>query len=135
VPLAGFLLDHGSDPDHCLWAAVNRDDPDAIRLLVERGAPDPTDADSSPLLAAVQWNRYRAAAALLELGADPDHQDRRGRTALHWVLDRRRDARWVALLLEHGARTDLADGEERTSAAMMKRKRDPAIRRMALALK
>lgn len=134
VPLARFLLDHGSEPHHCLWAAVNRDNPAAIRLLFERGADDPTGEETSPLQAAVRWNKLRAAEELLKLGAEVDHQDLAGMTPLHHALEKGRDRRWIRLLLEHGARSDLRDQSGATAADLMMRKRDPEIREIGRGL-
>src|SRR5215203_5938336 len=32
LALSEYLLKHGSDPNHCLWAAVNRDNAASVRL-------------------------------------------------------------------------------------------------------
>ena len=42
LSLARHLLERGSDPHHCLWAAAYRDDVAAIKMLVAAGA----DVDS-----------------------------------------------------------------------------------------
>jgi len=39
LALSESLLKHGSDPNYCLWAAANRNDADAIRLLIHYGIP------------------------------------------------------------------------------------------------
>ena len=75
VALARFLLERGSAPNHCMWAAAYNDDAAAIRLLSQHGAAlDPAHEDATPLLFAVQWSRFAAAEELLKLGADVDFQ-------------------------------------------------------------
>lgn len=134
VALARHLLRRGSTPRHCLWAAVNRDNPSAIRLLLRSGADDPSNAEGSPLLAAVDWKKPAAAAELLRLGADVDHQDGAGRTPLHLALEKRRDNGFVRLLVDHGARGDIPDARGRTAVELMMRRRDPELREMARTL-
>ena len=132
--LAKFLLERGSDPNHCLWAAVNRDNAVAIRLLMEHGADDPTNDESSPLVAAIQWNKFAAAAALLELGADVNYQDEHGMTALHYLLKKRSDKKHIRLVLQYGARGDLENADGVTAVAMMRRRRDADLRELAAGL-
>lgn len=130
--LARYLLGHGSDPNHCLWAAAFGEDPAMIELLVKHGAElDPVHEDATPFLHAVQWSRFRGAVAMLEHGADPDFQDSHGMTALHYMLKKGSDARHFRMLVEHGARGDLPNEDGITAAEMMARKRSPAFRRMA----
>jgi len=131
VPLAAFLLKRGSDPDHCLWAAAYSDDAQMIRLLMKSGAPDRSDEDSSPFLAAVQWGKFAAAEAFLKLGADANFQSRKKVTALHDVLAKRRDIAHVRMLVRYGARADIKDGKGVTAAEIMRRKRDPAFHELA----
>src|SRR4029077_9801503 len=61
LALSEYLMKHDSDPNHCLWAAVNRDNAAAIRLLIQNAAANPTTEEASPLLAAIQWNKLAAA--------------------------------------------------------------------------
>lgn len=128
VPLARHLLRRGSEPDHCLWAAVNQNNPSAIRLLLDAGAVDPTNADASLLLAAVDWNKLEATKELLRSGADPNYVGPHGVTPLLLALKRRRDVSFASALVEHGASGDLADAEGRTALGLLRRKRDPAFR-------
>lgn len=89
-PLARFLLKRGVDPNPCLWAAAYRDDVSTIRSLLAAGAEvDPVAEDETPFLHAVKTSHFRAAEALLKLGADVDFQDPAGRTALHCMLKKR----------------------------------------------
>lgn len=128
VALARHLLERGSEPDHCLWAAVNQNNPEAIRLLVEAGADDPSNEEESPLLAAVEWNKPAAAEELLKLGADPNYMARGGVTPLLRALQKRRDVSFARMLVRHGARGDLPDETGVTAIDVLRRKRDPAFR-------
>jgi ankyrin repeat protein len=132
LTLARHLLRRGADPNHCLWAAAFRDDLPAIELLVAAGADvDPVTEDETPFLCAVKTSHFRAARLLLELGADVDFQDRHGMTALHYMLRKGSDKRHLKMVIAHGARLDLANHEGTTAAEIMRRKRDPALQRLA----
>jgi hypothetical protein len=132
LPLARFLLERGSKPNYCLWAASFNRDIEAIRLLVRHGADvnDPS-VDESPLLGAVKWSHFDAAKALLELGADPNSRDASGMTALHYMLKKSSDKQHFRMLIAHGARGDIPDAKGVTAAQILRKKRDPDFRRMA----
>ena len=134
LALSKYLLKRGSHPNHCLWAAANNNDADAIRLLIRYGAEDPSSEDASPLLAAIQWNRFAAAEELLKLGADVDFQDSKKMTALHYVLKKGSEKKYVRMLIKYGARGDLKNGSGVTATEIMMRKRDPEFREMAAQL-
>ena len=129
--LATYLLKHGSDPNHCLWAAAYNDDVDAISLLIRNGAEDPSTEESSPFLAAIQWGRFAAAEEFLKRGADVNFQDPKKMTALHYLLKKGSDKKHVRMLIKHRARGDLKNEGGVTAAAIMMRKRDPELRAMA----
>ena len=132
LKLARYLLERGSDPNHCLWAAAFKEDPAAIKLLVGSGADiDPVSEDATPFLSTVKWSHFRAAKALLELGADVDFQDRRGMTALHYMLKKGSDERHFRMILRFGARGDLKNRDGATAAEIMMRKRSASFRSMA----
>jgi ankyrin repeat protein len=134
LALSEYLLKRGSDPNHCWWAAANNDDADAIRLLSHYGAGDPSSEDISPFLAAIQWNRFAAAEEFLKLGADVDIQDSKKMTALHYLLKKESDKKYVRMLIKYGARGDLRNEDGVTAAEIMMRKRDPEFREMAAQL-
>jgi uncharacterized protein len=130
--LTKHLLQRGSDPNHCLWAAAHRDDIAVIKLLVEHGADiDPVTEDETPFLSAVKGSHFRAAQALLERAASVNFQDSHGMTALHYMLKRDSDKRHFRMLLRYGARGDLKNAECETAAEIMSRKRDPDLKDMA----
>ena len=134
LALAKYLLKRGADPNHCLWAAVNRNNAAAIRLLIQHGAKDPTTAEASPLLAAVRWNKFAAAEELLKLGADVNFQDSKKMTALHYLLKRKGDIKHVRMLIRYGARGDVKNAYGATAAEIMIRKRDSEFRNMGAQL-
>lgn len=134
--LAEYLLKHGSNPNYCLWAAAFNNDLEAIRLLVRHGASiNDVAEDETPFLAAVKWSRFRAAEELLKHGADANYRDPHGMTALHYMLKKGSDKRYVAMLIAHGARGDIPNKEGATAVEIMSRKKDPDSRKMARRLK
>jgi len=137
LPLAEYLLKRGANPNYCLWAAAfNRDVP-AIRLLVRHGADvndssgDDLAENESPFLGAIKWSHFEAAEVLLKLGADVNYQDRKGMTALHYMLKKGSDKRFFPMLIAHGARGDLRNGQGVCAAELMRKKRDGDFRKMA----
>jgi hypothetical protein len=134
LPLAHFLIHEGSSPDYCLWAAVNRDSPPSIRLLLDHGARIPSNPDASLLMAAILWNKFVAAKELLLLGLDPNFRDDKGMTALHYLLKKDADTKHIRMLINAGARGDIPNAKGDTAIAIMRRKRDPAHHRMAAQL-
>lgn len=132
LTLAKHLLKRGAYPDHCLWAAAFKDNVAAIRLLVQAGASvDALAHGETPFLFAVKWSRFKAAEALLEAGADVNFRDETGKAALHYMLKKRSDAKYVGLLLEHCARLDVADHEGVTAGSMLSRMRGQEYQRLA----
>ena len=132
IDLARYLLASGSTPEHCLWAAVYREDFDMIALLIDAGADlEAVAEEETPLLHAVKYSRFRGAQALLEAGADPDYQDVRGMTALHYMLKKNSDIRHFRTIAAYGPKGDIPDRDGRTAAEILSRKRDPAFHSVA----
>jgi hypothetical protein len=131
--LTKYLLARGADPEHCLWAAAWWEDLPVIELLLKHGAAlDPVQEVETPLLHALKNGRYKAARLLLDRGANVNHQDSRGMTALHHLLARQVDARHIALVMKYDPRGDLTDRQGRSVSAVMARKRDPAVKKLAV---
>ena len=131
IELVRCLLNRGSDPNYCMFAAAYNDDAAAIRLLAQNGADiDPEAEGATPLLFAVQWSRFKAAEELLKRGADPNYQDSKGMTALHSMLKKGVDKKYVSMILGYGAKTDIKNKAGASPAAIMMKKRDPDFRRM-----
>jgi len=118
-----------------LWAAAYNDDADAIRLLIQYSAEDPSSDEASVLLAAIRWNRFVAAEELLKLGANINFQDSKQMTALHYLLKKGSDKKHVRMLINYGARGNLVNGDGVTAAEIMMRKRDPDFRAMGAHLR
>jgi len=132
LALAEYLLKRGCTPNHCLFAAAFNNDIPAIRLLARYGADlDQSAEDETPLLGAIKTSHFGPAKVLLELGADPNYRDRRGMTALHYMLKKGSDKKHFAMLLAHGARGDIVNAEGITAIDLLSRKKDPAFRRMS----
>ena len=71
LPLARFLLDSGSTPEHCLWAACFHEDPKTIGLLVDAGAPlEAVAEEETAMLGAVKHSKFKAVELLLKAGAN-----------------------------------------------------------------
>ncbi len=125
LPLARFLLKHGSTPENSLWAAAFADNLEAIDLLVKSGASlDPVVEDETPFLGAIKWSRFSAAERLLRHGADVNFQNSKGVTALHMVLKKNSDRRHIEMLLRHGADPTLRSKDGKTPLDLVARRRD-----------
>lgn len=125
LTLAAYLIERGATPEHCMWAAAYNDDPAAVKLLSKAGAEiDPVQPDT-PLLFAVKWSRFAAAEALLECGANPNFQDASGKTALHYMVKKRSNPKYLRAFLKYGARLDIPDGDATTARDLLSHIHDP----------
>lgn len=135
-PLAEFLLQSGASPEHCLWAAAFNEDVEMLRLLIEYGAPlEAIAEDETALLHAVRWSKFTSAKTLLEAGCDPDFQDSKGMTALHYMLKKRSPKPHYALFIEHQARGSIANHDGMTAKQIMDNRRDPDYATLAAQLR
>jgi uncharacterized protein len=125
LPLARFLLKHGSTPENSLWAAAFAENLPAIDLLVKSGASlDPVTEDETPFLSAIKWSRFTAAERLLRHGASVNFQNSKGVTALHMVLKKNSDRKHVEMLLRLGADPTIRSKDGKTSLDLVARRRD-----------
>jgi len=130
--LAEYLLKRGADPNYSLFAAAFNEDLAAIRLLAKYGADLEQVAEgSSPFLDAVRWSKFGPAEELLKLGANPDWRDKDGMTALHYMLKKGSDAKHIAMVVRYGARGDIPDKKGVTVIDILRKKRDPVLRKLA----
>jgi ankyrin repeat protein len=100
-------------------------------MLVRAGAIVDARGSETPFLFAVKWSRFESAKALLDVGANVNFQDRRGKTALHYLLKKRSEPKHVRMLLEYGARLNLPDEDGITAGSMLSRMRAPEYRKLA----
>jgi ankyrin repeat protein len=127
LPMARFLLENGSTPEYCLWSAAFHDDVEAIDLLVRHGATvDPVTEDETPFLGAIKWSRFVGAERMLHHGANVNFQNSKGLTALHLLLKKNSDRRYIELLLRHGADPTIKSRAGQSPLDLVARRRDKA---------
>jgi ankyrin repeat protein len=125
LPLARFLLKHGSTPENSLWAAAFANNVEAIDLLVRSGASlDPVTEDETPFLGAIKWSRFTAAERLLRHGANVNFQNSKGVTALHMVLKKNSAPTHAEMLLRHGADPTIRSKDGKSPLDLVAKRRD-----------
>jgi len=126
--LVKFLLDRGakvaSAPGGGLFAAGWWDDTASLDLLIGAGARIDIVVGITPFLASWCWKRFEAAKFLALKGADVNYQDRKGRTALHYGVEKEFDPALLKWLVKHGASPDVEDREGVSARLRASRKRD-----------
>jgi ankyrin repeat protein len=139
VPLVTALLaahakvtDQDSQGRTPLYRAAAEGKEDAMRVLLDNKANVNAQAANgwTPLLAAVTYGKLGAATMLLDRGANPNLADANGTTPLMAVAQNnpyiKHPAPVIRLLLSHGAKSDLADNQNRTAMTMATRDRNTA---------
>jgi ankyrin repeat protein len=120
--LAQFLLDQGSDPNYCLWAASWAQDLELTRLLLEHGAEvDPVFHGDTPLLGILKVHRLAAAPLLIKYGADINYRDPQGFTALHHAVKKKFTLKQIRELLDIGADPTVRNAAGETPAEIARR--------------
>jgi ankyrin repeat protein len=126
------VLDKGADPnatndhgDTILAIAAFKDEPDAVKLLLEAGAK--VDAPSgkyqvTPLMLAMQENNPRVVPILLEAGADIEAKDVDGWTPTIWAAHRDSLNAFRALTEEKSPKLDVLDKEGWSALTMAVRR-------------
>jgi ankyrin repeat protein len=112
------LHDAGDTFEGALLAAVRNGKPDAVRALLELGAPvdKPDRADTTPLERAVLANELGIARMLIQHGADVNHVGPSGMTPLLYAASIDfGDSAMVKLLLQSGARRDAVNKDGLTA--------------------
>lgn len=111
-------------PGGCLFAAGWWEDIEILKLLIGAGARVDVVVGITPFLACWCWRRFEAAKFLAKSGADVDHSDSKGRTALHHGVEKGFDPSLLQWLVRHGASPDIADEHGVTARQRAARKRD-----------
>jgi ankyrin repeat protein len=125
IAMAKLLLKRGSSPEYSLWTAAFQNDVEAIDLLIKSGASvDPVTEDETPFLGAIKWSRFVGAERLLRHGANVNFQNSKGLTALHLLLKKNSDRKYIRMLLRHGADPTIRDREGRSPVDMVANRRD-----------
>ena len=99
---------HDPAADQVRQAIVYSAEDDAIDLIRESGVNIPDGEARTPLIHATREGKHGIIEWLLAHGADIDHQDRNGWSALH-VAVQTGNLDTVELLLRHGASVSLLD--------------------------
>jgi ankyrin repeat protein len=108
-----------------LYAAGWRDDVKMLDVLLRAGAPIDVVVGVTPFLACWYWKKFDAAKFLARKGADVNFQDpRKGKTALHYGIEREYDPALLKWLMAHGASTEIPDHTGVTARLRASRKRD-----------
>jgi len=99
LPVVIKLLEFGGDPAltetdlgyTALHLAAWNNRPNVVKHLVEEAGftVDPEGENSrTPLMLASNWGATAAIRVLVDLGANPNHTDTRGKTAIDWARDK-----------------------------------------------
>lgn len=122
-PVVELLIDRGAKPTG-LYAAGWWEDIDILNMLIDAGAEVDVGSGETPFLACWMWRKFKAAKALALRGADLNVKERRGRTALHYGIEKEFDPALLKWLVQHGASPDIADREGVTAREKASRKRN-----------
>lgn len=99
------VYDTSANEKSALWWAANRGHSSMARLLLSEGAVlvNPTHSSRSvPLGAAASCGDLDTVQLLLNYGADPNHRDHEGWSAIHWAVEQGH-LEILHTLLNHGA--------------------------------
>lgn len=131
LALVKYLIGRGARP--CgLFSAGWQENLRLLGTLLDAGAELEEVVDGeTPFLHCWKNAKLRSAKFLIARGANPNAQDRKGRTALHFGLERGYEPRLLAMLVRCGASVDVVDAAGNSPCLIASRKRD---RRYAKAL-
>lgn len=118
-----LLIKRGAVPTG-LFAAGWWNDTQILGLLIRAGAPIDVVVGVTPFLACWCWQRFDAAKFLARKGANVNYQDQKGKTALHYGVEREFDPDLLRWLVKHGASPDIKDRHGVSPREKATRKRD-----------
>ena len=123
--LVKLLVKRGATP-RGLFAAGWHEDLKLLELLIALGAPlDESDGDETPFLHCWKNQRFSSAKLLVKRGANVNFQDSKGKTALHYGIEKEFEPALLKFLVRNGASAELEDRDEVSPRARAARKRDP----------
>jgi ankyrin repeat protein len=107
-----YLLEHGANPENCMYAIAWYDDVEAAELFKKHGAKiEKGDGIDTPFIAAFTWRRLNVAGWLLKNGANVNAVDTKGNTALFYAVKRKQSQEEIELLLHYGSDTAKKNNE------------------------
>jgi len=122
--LVKLLVRRGAKP-RGLFAAGWIEDTKMVTLLIELGAQiDEVVEDETPFLHCWKNRKFLSARLLVRKGADIDFQDSKGKTALHYGIEKEFEPALLKFLVASGASTKIGDHEGVTPLTRAARKRD-----------
>lgn len=130
-PLAKFLLEQGSDPNHCLFASTWAQDLKLTELVLSYGADvDPVAFGDTPLMGILKVHRGACAQLLIDHGADINYRDPNGFTILHHAVKKRFTQKQVRALLDRGADPSVKNADGETPAQLAERLKQPGLAKL-----
>lgn len=122
------LLDRGAKatlaPGGGLFAAGWWGDLENLDLLIGAGSSIDVVVGMTPFLACWCWKQFDAAKFLAGKGANVNYQDKKGKTALHYGIEKEFDPALLTWLVAHGASPDIPDCDGVSPRLKASRKRD-----------
>jgi ankyrin repeat protein len=128
LDLACFLLESGSNPNNCMWAATWDENLEMAELLASHGAEiDPVFHHETPLLQIVRSRRLKLLGWLIAKGGNINFQDDKGYSALHYAVKKNHTLADIELLLKHGADPTLYARDGSTPIGMAQSQAKPKL--------
>lgn len=121
--LVKLLIKRGAKPTG-LYAAGWYEDIELLDLLIRAGATIDVVGGVTPFLACWCWRKFEAAKYLARKGADVNFQDSKGKTALHYGVEKEFDPALLRFLVRSGASPDIKDRDGVSPRMRASRKRD-----------
>ena len=126
--LVKLLVKRGAKPTAApgggLFAAGWWDDVENLKLLIGAGAHVDTVVGVTPFLACWCWRKFEAAKFLAVKGANVNYRDSKGKTALHYGVEKEFAPTLLQWLVKHGASPDIKDHNGMSPRLKASRKRD-----------